>query len=265
MNPYIKLPNVPIVSSRQNLVLERCKDKKVLHLGCVDAGLLVERFEQGNLMHQKLSMVSSDLWGLDIDIAGIAFLQHKGFKKLMVGDVCHLNLVRSIEQEQFDVIIASEVVEHLQNPGLFFQSVQKAMVPGHTELIISVPNAFRISTLLWLLQGVEFIHPDHNYWFSYHTITNLIRKNGFCIQEVYVYAFQKGNILPNRIQKLFKDNHSKIKPTITVQELPSKHSMFQRGLMYFRSIPKRILISSLYKTTSFWGDGLIVIAKINPR
>ncbi len=70
MNPYIKLPNVQVVNGRQELILAKCKNKCVLHLGCVDSGLLHEKFEQGELMHQKLSDAANEIWGVDIDASG---------------------------------------------------------------------------------------------------------------------------------------------------------------------------------------------------
>lgn len=200
MNPYIRLPKVPIVTGRQSFVISRCKGKKVLHLGCVDKGLLYERFSSGELLHQKLAEVSSELWGIDIDEDGISFLRSKGFNNLIVGDVCNLDKIPDLQEHIFDVIVASEIIEHLMNPGLFLEAVKKFMRPGHTELIVTVPNAFRLSTLIQLLHGVEYIHPDHNYWFSYATVTNLLKKAGFEIREVYVYSFEKNQSSSGIIQ-----------------------------------------------------------------
>ena len=199
MNPYIELPRVPIVIGRQDFVLERCRGKRVLHLGFADKDLFRERFLSGELMHQKLARVTGELWGIDTDVDGVSFLRSQGFDNLIVGDVCNLNNIPELQRQHFDIIVASEIIEHLMNPGLFLEAVKNLMISGDTELIATVPNAFRVSTLLWLLRGVEYVHPDHNYWFSYHTVTNLLRKSGLAIHEVYVYSFEK--ILPCRIGK----------------------------------------------------------------
>lgn len=267
MNPYTALPKVPLLRGRESIVLDKCKGKQVLHVGCVDTGLLHERFVQEQLMHQKLHKVSSILWGMDINVEGIKFLQEKGFQNLFVADATELHTVESWRDITFDVIVTSEVVEHLSNPGLFFESVKRIMKPGHTELIITVPNAFRIDTLLWLLKGIEFNHPDHNYWFSYLTISNLVRKNGLTLHEMYVYSFQSRLSGWKNIKEF--TNPESLTPSVTSETQVSKRqsklkgSLFRLIIGYMKTIPKRLLVSYLYRKTPFWGDGLIVVCGLD--
>jgi len=257
MNPYIELPRVAIVRGRQDIILSRCYGKKVLHLGCVDAGLLEERFIHQELMHQKLKLVANELWGVDVNIEGITFLRSKGIDKLIVGDICDSNTFDPLRGLTFDVILVSEVVEHLENPGLFLDAVSILMMP-ETELIITVPNAFRIDTLLQLFRGIEYVHPDHNYWFSYHTLTTLVQKKGYRIGEFYVYSLQPYGLFPTFLRKSFK--HDRVN-TVTVPSVTSQPPVALRDRIYkyLLSFPKRILATFLYKLTPFWGDGLIAI------
>ncbi len=264
MNPFTPLPRVPLLNDRRSLLLERSCGKRVLHLGCVDAGLLRERFAKGDLLHSQLAAVASTLWGVDIDNEGIEFLRNQGFEQLIAGDVSDPNTLAPLRGLSFDVVIASEVVEHLLNPGLFLDATRTVMTPGQTELIMTVPNAFRVQTLLHLLRGVEYVHPDHNYWFSYVTATNLLRKTNFEIVEVYAYTLEPRGIL--RVGRLRRDRPMRpgvgaVGPAASSQP-PAPTG--QRLATYLRSLPRRILTSLLYRTTPFWGDGLILIAKV-PR
>jgi SAM-dependent methyltransferase len=264
MNPYIRLPKVQVVNGRQELIVNRCRDKKVLHLGCVDVGLLSERFPSGGLLHQQLAAVAGELWGVDIDTDGVSFLRSQGFNNLVVGDICKLDEIEDLKGKHFDIIIASEVIEHLQNPGQFLNEVKTFMRSGKTELIVTLPNAFRIDTLIWLLRGVEYIHPDHNYWFSYHTATNLIRKGGLEIDEVYVYSFQPIGILPKKVRNFFNKKKENGLETIKLETAttPSWSVPFlKRASAYFWSLPKRLVVSFLYRRTPFWADGIIIVAK----
>lgn len=252
MDPYIQLPRVPLLNNRQDIILEYCSNKRVLHLGCVDAGLLQKRFERNELFHQKLALVASELWGFDIDKEGINFLIEQGFNNLFCGDVSDINHVKPLLGIHFDVIVASEIVEHLQNPGLFLQTVKSLMIPGETTLIITVPNAFRIDTLLKLMNNIEYIHPDHNYWFSYHTITNLLKKNGFTISQIYVYAFNQSSILPRSIRKI----STKRKVQHPISTLSNNHTsllsifLLKKILSYFTSLPRCFLKTFLiFKNT----------------
>jgi 2-polyprenyl-3-methyl-5-hydroxy-6-metoxy-1,4-benzoquinol methylase len=261
MNPYIKLPNVQIVNGRHELILKKCKNKCVLHLGCVDSGLLHEKFEREELMHQKLSDVANEIWGVDIDEPGISYLSNKGFNNLIVADISKLDEIKIIQNISFDIVVASEVIEHLQNPGLFLNSVKDLMIPEKTELIVTVPNAFRIDTLLWLLRGIEYVHPDHNYWFSYHTATNLLRKNNYKINEVYVYNLVPIEIVPGRIRQILYKKRKKMNNLQAENEHTTLISFVKLISSYCKSFPKRLLGSLLYKRTPFWGDGIILVTK----
>jgi 2-polyprenyl-3-methyl-5-hydroxy-6-metoxy-1,4-benzoquinol methylase len=191
MDTLNKLPNVQVVNGRWDYVLDRCRNKRVLHMGCVDTGLLEERLQRGQLMHQRMSQVAAELWGTDINVAGLETLRKHGFNHLFAADASKIGNVSELLSANFEVIVASELVEHLDNPGLFLDSLKALMQPKKTELIVTVPNAFKLNTLRGLLGRVEYVHPDHNYWFSYYTIQNIITKHGYHISEAVMYVYQQ--------------------------------------------------------------------------
>ena len=86
-------------------------------------------------------------------------------------------------------------VPQLQAPTEFLAAARELMTGLKCELIISVPNAFRLDNLIGLFRGVENVHPDHNYYFSYHTATNLLKKSGMTVKEVYLYSFERKRVL----------------------------------------------------------------------
>ena len=258
-NPFIPLPDVQGLDGRQEFILQKSKGKNVLHLGCVDTGLMKARFQKGELMHQRLDAIATDLWGLDINDEGISFLKENGFDQLLVGDVCKLDEVNSLKNKDFDVILATEVVEHLQNPGMFLQSVQSVMKPDATELIITVPNAFRVTSLWWMLRKVEHVHPDHNYWFSYHTITTLIQKNGLDIRNLYMYSFPSNRPTWKHIKKKLNASPTNSASEKSMQSDNQSQSSLKRWINYIKMIPYWMFASWLLRKTPFFGDGLIVV------
>jgi hypothetical protein len=249
MNPYVRLPRAPLYSGRQDYVLRRCAGKRVLHVGCVDAGLLEQRYDSGELMHQRLASVAAELWGVDIDAAGIDFLRRHGFSNLHVSDASAIDQVSAIREARFDVVVASELIEHLSNPGLFLDSTRRLVADSDAELVVTVPNAFRVRSLLHLLRGVEYVHPDHNYWFSYHTITGLIRKHGYEVVEVAAYTFHPGGR-----RAAGPDGGSG--PRNPSQTTKARH--LRRTVL---DAAAHVVFPLVYRTTPFWGDGIIVVAR----
>ena len=124
--PFLfRVPNVKVVRGRIDFVLQRCKGKKVLHLGCVNEGLTKARIKSGNLLHIRLIDVAKEVWGVDISAEGIELLRKHGIDNLVVGDIEHIDQIEELKQQKFDIILATEVLEHLNNPGLFLQNVKK--------------------------------------------------------------------------------------------------------------------------------------------
>lgn len=233
MDFYQTLPRDPLVKNSRDYLVQYCQNKRVLHFGCVDTGVLEEKYQKGLLLHQRLAMVAKELWGFDINEEGIGFLKSKGFDNLIVGDASRSEDLQPLHGNHFDVILAGEIVEHLLNPGQFLDVLKPLMSPT-TELIVTVPNAYGIDSILAMLRGKECVHPDHNYWFSYSTITTLISKQRYHIKQVMAYSNQ---LVPYWYRP--------------------PQTRFSR---YLLSLVKRLLVRFLYRLTPFWGDGLIVVA-----
>jgi len=264
MDPYIRLPKVPVVQGRKGTVLSLCKGKRVLHLGCVDAGpFFRERLEKGELLHQNIAAVAQELWGVDIDSAGVSLLRDHGFSNLVTADACDVDRIEVLRSRRFDVIVAAEIIEHLPNPGLFLSAVKHFMTAEDTQLIITVPNAFRMVSWLWLLRGVEFVHPDHSYWFSYATATHLVQKSGFRIQQIYVYSFQPSELFVPVMRRLRRGGGHSTDPR--GPEMPSRRNgsmtSLHKALRYLRSFPKRAFFSALYRINPFFADGIVIVAR----
>jgi len=170
-------------------LVEICQDKDVLHLGCTDAGLTKERLDKGLLLHDRLQRVAKSLWGLDIDKEGIEFLQSRGFKNLIQCDLQFLDIIR---MPHFDVVVCSEVLEHLSNPGIVLDNIRTL---DADKFIFTVPNGMK-----WRLQ--ENAHPDHNWWSSPQTIRQLLGKHGFVVEYVDGYAFSRLDVLLGRADGL---------------------------------------------------------------
>lgn len=256
------LPESEILAGRQGLLLATCAGGTVLHVGCVDSGLSRERFTAGELLHQRLAKVASELWGTDVDVEGVRFLQEQGVGRLFAIDLTSQAPPNELAAVEFDVIILGEVLEHLPHPAKMLAVLRDLMTPGRTRLIVSVPNAFSLTALFSLARGMETVHPDHNYYFSSTTLRTLLTKAGLTILKEYVYVFDPEYLPAARLKgALFFDLSGR-----TARR--TVHSSIRRLLgrlrhltpaAYPAELGRTLLSVVLYRRTPHWGDGIVAI------
>lgn len=182
------LPRHPLVYiGRQDFVVAYAAGKSILHLGCVDAGLSQQKFDAGLLLHSRLQRVAKTLWGVDVDSAGLEWMRSQGWQNLYHLDIECIDSEPEILAEPFDLLVLTEVLEHLNNPGRFLEAIRPLFRP-QTELLLTTPNATSLANILANRHQRETVHPDHNYWFSYHTIRTLLGKFGYQIRQIALYC-----------------------------------------------------------------------------
>jgi len=186
------------VKNRIEEILELSKNKKVLHFGCADYPFTKLRGDQ--LLHYQLSKVSAELHGIDASEKGINDLKELGFKNLFL--VNAESPTGTVRDQNYDVIIAGEIIEHLSNPGLFLDSL-RTLMSEETELILTTINAFTLKIFLYSFFYKEKVHSDHNYYFSYYTIKQLIEKHGLKCDNIYYYQEVNGKGLSLILDRLF--------------------------------------------------------------
>ncbi len=174
---------------RVEFIKNACAGKKVLHLGCTNYPYTKEAIENEMLLHTELGKTAKELYGFDFDQAGIDILQTSGAENLFQADLEKLEDVDL--DETFDVIIAGEIIEHLRNPGMFLQGIQRFM-NAETDLLITTVNAFCAQRfVIYALRGKggfnEPVHPDHVAYYSYKTLSLAIKRENLAVREFYFY------------------------------------------------------------------------------
>jgi SAM-dependent methyltransferase len=179
----------PKLVQRLDLIRDECRGRKVLHLGCTNYPYTDEAINANMLLHFELESIASDVYGFDFDDRGLRILQEHGSKNLFQADLEKLEDVNC--DEKFEVIVAGEMIEHLNNPGLFLQGVKRFMDEG-TRLIITTINAYcAMRFAVYGLRGrggiAEPVHPDHVAYYSYSTLNLLLKRNNFEVSEFLFY------------------------------------------------------------------------------
>lgn len=170
--------------NRQHTILDLCRKKHVLHLGCVGfADLRPEKRIQlsKQSLHYQLTHVAYTT-GIDYCQEAIDFFKTNGvFENILFGNVEKLDHVEL--NETFDVILAGDIVEHLSNPGLMLDGVKRFCRPG-TLLIITTPNAFGIINFFRYVLGVFREGLEHVLMFNSQNIQHLLERHQFTIQSI---------------------------------------------------------------------------------
>jgi 2-polyprenyl-3-methyl-5-hydroxy-6-metoxy-1,4-benzoquinol methylase len=167
-----------LLEERTTFLLERCRARRVLHLGCLDWPIQRERLANGTWLHGKLTEVAAELVGIDLAADAILEVQSQGYgHNIHRGDAEHLDEVAS-RFGRFDVVVAGELIEHLNNPGLFLESA-KAVLSPDGRLLITTPNAFCLRRFLRVPFGSESVHRDHVSYYSHATLSTLAQRFGY--------------------------------------------------------------------------------------
>lgn len=185
---------------RLDIIRQECTGKRVLHLGCTNFPYTEESIKNDMLLHTELEAIAADLWGIDADQSGIDILLSNGSKQIVLGDLEQLDQVEL--DQKFDVIVAGEMIEHLNNPGLFLDGIKRFM-HAETRLVLTTINAYcGLRFLLYGFRGkrgaVEFVHPDHVAYYSYSTLKLLLERHGMRIDNFLFYDIGREHRPHNR-------------------------------------------------------------------
>jgi 2-polyprenyl-3-methyl-5-hydroxy-6-metoxy-1,4-benzoquinol methylase len=147
----------------------------------LDVGVVMhdaQAYLRPDWLHRHVAAVAKSCLGIDSDEVGIAALLEKGFN-VRVADACDLEL----GDLTFDVIMAGDVLEHLDNLAGFCRGARKYLRPGG-RLIIATPNPWWWVRFVQAAMGRVRVNPEHTIWLSPETAAELLDRFGFVVDHV---------------------------------------------------------------------------------
>jgi len=174
------------IYNRFQIIESLCKNKNIIHLGCVDhLPLINKKIEQNIWLHARLCKVAKKCLGIDINIEGIDYLKYKlGYKDVIYGDIANGD-ISEIKEKYWDFLVMGEILEHVNNPCFFLQKIHEKYSNNIEKVIITVPNAFSWQNFNGILSHYELINTDHRYWFSPYTLAKIVYLSGMQVEEFY--------------------------------------------------------------------------------
>lgn len=159
--------------------LDLSKVKKVIEIGCGAGGILA------NFLKIDKKIYGCD-WGAD--------LIKLAKKKLPDGEFFVGN-VDKFEGKKFDLVILSDIVEHLTAPNNFLTIINKYL-NNEKYIYVNVPNFFGIGLNRWNCKIRQYFKIEHAFCYTMYSLNLLMNKNGFKLihGNEYIRAiYQKKN------------------------------------------------------------------------
>ncbi len=182
-----RLPPATLVD-RFSYLCALAQGRRVVHVGFVDAGCQLLNEQSGAWLHEHLAGAAAELVGLDLDVAGVEDARRRGYAAHAV-DCRDIEAVRDLGLEPADLVVAGEVIEHLDDPGSFLDGLHALVAPGGL-LVVTTPNAAGLVNAAALLGNYEVNHPDHVVLFTCTTLDAMLTRHSWEPVEHAVYLQQ---------------------------------------------------------------------------
>jgi 2-polyprenyl-3-methyl-5-hydroxy-6-metoxy-1,4-benzoquinol methylase len=178
------LPHATLVD-RVEYLTALCAGKRVMHVGFADAGCHELNEQSGAWLHDHLARTARELIGLDLDEVGVERSRAQGYEAYVV-DCRDADAIAALGLAPADIVVAGEVIEHLDDPGSFLEGLHALVAPGGA-LVITTPNAIGLVNTAALLANVEVNHPDHVVMYTCRTLDALLARHRWAPYEHQVF------------------------------------------------------------------------------
>jgi len=161
------------------------KRPSVLDVGCAAGALLAMLKERGWKTH-----------GVEISGPQAAYCRTRGL------DVSELPLEENkFPDHSFDAVLASHLIEHLNNPGSFVREAYRLLKPNG-RFYVTTPNITGLQARIFGSRWRSAIF-DHLYLFSIKTLRKLLEDSGFRVERVKTWGGLGAGIAPLPVKRIF--------------------------------------------------------------
>lgn len=181
-----RVPRARLVDRMAELRL-LVRGRRVIDLGFVDEGQMHAKRGRGTWLHEVVRAEAREAVGVDADETGVAHARRLGFDAYSA-DVESRAALEALGLDAGEVVLAGELIEHLDRPGDFLEAVKALVAPGGA-LVLTTPNAHSLTNTLAAFAGRELVNPDHVSWLSWRTVETLLSRHGWRLDRLSYYRF----------------------------------------------------------------------------
>ncbi|CAN5795137.1 hypothetical protein BH24ACI4_BH24ACI4_26440 [soil metagenome] len=183
------------MKERFEVIREICKGRTCLDIGIV-GDLQHHLREPDKWVFHHVGEVCSELVGLDLEASALAALRRRGYRNLVCADAENFAL-----RKRFDVIVAGEIIEHLNNPGSFLSRCREHLAPGGL-VVMTTPNTYSVNNLVkGLLLGQVALFHEHVNAYTAGLLEELLRRHGLEATRIE-YFTERNPGLKNQVFRL---------------------------------------------------------------
>ena len=184
---------------RFNLIKSYINNKEILDFGPVD---ISDRYYA-----KFIKKYSKSYTGVELDRIRAKNLISKGFN-VKIGNCEKIKL-----NKKFDIIMAGDLIEHLDNPGIFLKNC-KSHLKKRGKIIINTPNAFSINRIIMagLKLGNLKQHEEHTFLFTEQLLSLLFKRQGLKTIKIIYFNHNSNNFKSkfinffSKISKYYSEN-----------------------------------------------------------
>lgn len=185
-------------SNRIDLLVAQSRGRTVLHVGFADHSPLIdEKRRNRKWLHDRVSEVADRAVGVDIDSAVVEMLRSRGVQDIYALDVTQEVSEPAIRDTAFDIVILGEVLEHVGNPVAFLQGLRVNYGQPGQRLLVTVPNALNLRSVMDIARTQECVNTDHRFWFTPYTLARVLTEAGYTVDRVETCL---GSEVPNTVK-----------------------------------------------------------------
>lgn len=166
------VPNSPRVRALLDAIPP---SESILDIGCVQHD--ATNAASDDWLHQYLYELGDDVLGIDYLDDEVAALREAGYS-VETADAEALDL-----GNQFETVVAGELIEHLSNVGAFLDGVHDHLRPDG-RFVLSTPNAWAVNHFLQAVTGPVNCNAEHTCWFDERTLRQVLARHGFAVDRV---------------------------------------------------------------------------------